>query len=195
MPFLNSMENPPLSLLEQCKGNDRKAHFSLYQWCFDDLISICRRYYKNDDELKSAVNMSFLKIIQSLETIISKYDDLVFFHWMKKITINYIIDEFRKNKRYKETIDLKDEAEILKSEHGYSDDRTSLYENLAVIQRAIDTLPEMSKAVFNLYAIDGYKHEEIGELLNISTNTSKVHYFRAKQKLQVLLSTQKSLLQ
>ncbi len=189
------MENPPLSLLEQCKGNDRKAHFSLYQWCFNDLISICRRYYKNDDELKSAVNMSFLKIIQSLETIISKYDDLVFFHWMKKITINYIIDEFRKNKRYKETIDLKDEAEILKSEHGYYDDRTSLNENLAVIQRAIDTLPEMSKAVFNLYAIDGYKHEEIGELLNISTNTSKVHYFRAKQKLQVLLSTQKSLLQ
>jgi RNA polymerase sigma-70 factor (ECF subfamily) len=52
----------------------------------------------------------------------------------------------------------------------------------------------MSKAVFNLYAIDGYKHEEIGELLNISTNTSKVHYFRAKQKLQVLLSKQKSLL-
>jgi RNA polymerase sigma factor (sigma-70 family) len=189
------MENPPLSLLQQCKGNDRKAHFALYQWCFDDLISICRRYYKNDDELKSAVNMSFLKIIQSLETIIQKYDDLIFFHWMKKITINHIIDEFRKNKRYRETIDLKEESEILKTDHGYSEDRTSWNENLAVIQRAIDTLPVMSKAVFNLHAIDGYKHEEIGELLNISTNTSKVHYFRAKQKLQVLLSTQKSLLQ
>ena len=189
------MENPPLTLLKQCKGNDRKAHFTLYQWCFDDLVSICRRYYRNDDELKSAVNMSFLKVIQSLETIIQKYDDLIFFHWIKKITINHIIDEFRKNKRYRETIDLKDESEILKTDHGYSEDRTSWNENLAVIQRAIDTLPEMSKAVFNLYAIDGYKHEEIGELLNISTNTSKVHYFRAKQKLQALLSTQKSLLQ
>lgn len=189
------MENPPLTLLKQCKGNDRKAHFTLYQWCFDDLVSVCRRYYRNDDELKSAVNMSFLKVIQSLETIIQKYDDLIFFHWMKKITINHIIDEFRKNKRYRETIDLKDESEILKTDHGYSEDRTSWNENLAVIQRAIDTLPEMSKAVFNLYAIDGYKHEEIGELLNISTNTSKVHYFRAKQKLQALLSTQKSLLQ
>ena len=194
MPFFYSMENPPLTLLQQCKGNDRKAHFTLYQWCFDDLISICRRYYKNDDELKSAVNMSFLKIIQSMEVIIQKYDDLVFFHWMKKIAINHIIDEFRKNKRYRENIDLKDEAEMLKTDHGYSDDRTFWNENLGIIQRAIDTLPEMSKAVFNLYAIDGYKHEEIGELLNISANTSKVHYFRAKQKLQVLLSKQKSLL-
>jgi RNA polymerase sigma-70 factor (ECF subfamily) len=194
MPFFYPMENPPLTLLQQCKGNDRKAHFALYQWCFDDLVSICRRYYKNDDELKSAVNMSFLKIIQSMEVIIQKYDDLVFFHWMKKIAINHIIDEFRKNKRYRETIDLKDEAEMLKTDHGYSDDRTFWNENLGIIQRAIDTLPEMSKAVFNLYAIDGYKHEEIGELLKISTNTSKVHYFRAKQKLQVLLSKQKSLL-
>jgi hypothetical protein len=69
------MENPPLKLLKQCTGNDRKAHYILYEWCFNDLISICRRYYKNDDELKSAVNMSFLKIIQSLETVIQKYYD------------------------------------------------------------------------------------------------------------------------
>lgn len=189
------MENPPLTLLKQCKGNDRKAHFALYQWCFEDMINICRRYYKNDDELKSAVNMSFLKIIQSMEVIIQKYDDLVFYHWMKRITINHIIDEFRKNKRYKETIDLKEESEILNSEHGFTDDHTTWNENLAVIQRAIDTLPEMSKTVFNLYAVDGYKHDEIGELLNISTSTSKVHYFRAKQKLQTLLNKQKGLLQ
>lgn len=189
------MENPPISLLKQCKGNDRKAHFTLYNWCFDDLIRICRRYYKNDDELKSAVNMSFLKIIQSMEVIIQKYDDLVFYHWMKRIAINHIIDEFRKNKRYKESIDLREESEILRSEQGFADDHTTWNENLAVIQRAIDTLPEMSKTVFNLYAIDGYKHDEIGELLNISTSTSKVHYFRAKQKLQTLLNKPKTLLQ
>jgi RNA polymerase sigma-70 factor (ECF subfamily) len=189
------MENPPLHLLKQCKGNDRKAHFSLYEWCFEDLVSICRRYYKNDDDLKSAVNMSFLKIIQSMEVIIQKYDDLVFYHWMKRIAINHIIDEFRKNKRYKETIDLREESEILKAEHGFAEDQPAWNENLAVILRAIDTLPEMSKAVFNLYAIDGYKHEEIGNLLNISASTSKVHYFRAKQKLQALLSQQKSLSQ
>jgi RNA polymerase sigma-70 factor (ECF subfamily) len=59
---------------------------------------------------------------------------------------------------------------------------------------AIDSLPAMSKAVFNLYVIDGYKHEEIGELLNITANTSKVHYFRARNKLQLMLRNEKSIL-
>ena len=79
--------------------------------------------------------MSFLKIIQSMEMMIQKYDDLVFFHWMKKIAINHIIDEFRKNKRYRETIDLKDETEMLKTDHGYSDDRTFGNENLGIIHQ------------------------------------------------------------
>jgi RNA polymerase sigma-70 factor (ECF subfamily) len=188
------MENPPLKLLKQCTGNDRKAHYILYEWCFNDLISICRRYYKNDDELKSAVNMSFLKIIQSLETVIQKYDGLVFYQWMKRITINQVIDEFRKNKRYKEVIDLREENEILRNNVGYTDDSFDWKENVAAIQMAIDSLPAMSKAVFNLYVIDGYKHEEIGELLNITANTSKVHYFRARNKLQLMLRNEKSIL-
>jgi RNA polymerase sigma-70 factor (ECF subfamily) len=188
------MENPPLSLLKQCKGNDRKAHFALYEWVFQDMIQICRRYYTNDDELKSAVNMSFLKIIQSMESIIAKYDDLVFYHWMKRITLNYIIDEFRKNKRYKEHIDIREEQEMLRIQEDLVDDSFEWKENLSLIQRAIDSLPEMSRAVFNLYAIDGYKHEEIGALLNISPNTSKVHFFRARTKLQLLLKKETSYL-
>ena len=192
--FFSFMENPPLSLLQLCKGNDRKAHFALYEWVFQDMIQICRRYYKNEDELKSAVNMSFLKLIQSMETIIHKYDELVFYHWMKRITLNHIIDEFRKNKKYKEHIDIREEQDILLHCEDLADDTVEWKENLTVIQRAIDSLPEMSKTVFNLYAIDGYKHEEIGALLNISANTSKVHFFRARNKLQVLLKREKSYL-
>jgi RNA polymerase sigma factor (sigma-70 family) len=188
------MENPSLQLLKQCRGNDRKAHFSLYEWCFNDLISICRRYYKNDDELKSAVNMSFLKLIQSMDTIIQKYDELVFYHWMKRITVNHIIDEFRKNKKYREHIDLREQDELLRNTEDFGTEEYTWKENLETIQRAIDSLPEMSKTVFNLYAIDGYKHEEIGELLNISANTSKVHFFRARTKLQMLLGKEKSYL-
>lgn len=188
------MENPPLQLLKDCKGNDRKAHYALYRWCFDDLIRICRRYYFNEEELKSAVNTSFLKIIVSLETYLPKYDEVVFYHWMKKITIHAIIDEFRKNKRYRETIDIREENEILRNHDVSSEDLYQSKENLAVIQQAIDSLPEMSRTVFNLYALDGYKHEEIGELLSISPNTSKVHFFKARQRLQAMLRTQKAYL-
>jgi RNA polymerase sigma factor (sigma-70 family) len=187
------MENPPLELLKRCKGNDRKAHFDLYRWCFDDLIRISRRYYLNEDELKSSVNMSFLKIVQSMETIINKYDDLVFFHWMKRIAINNIIDEFRKNKNYRNSIEILENQEIINIEKEDILDANYFEEEMAEIQLAIDTLPHMNKAVFVLYAIDGYKHEEIGKLLNISANTSKVHFFKARQKLQVLLAKHKSL--
>ena len=187
------MENPPLELLILCKDNDRKAHYKLYTWCFEDLIKICRRYYLNDDEIKSAVNMSFLKVIQSIETILSKYDNLVFFHWMKRIATNHIIDEFRKNKNYREVIDLREEQEILNLEQLDHEDQFELEIDLSEIQLAIDSLPHMNKAVFVLYAIDGYKHDEIGELLNISANTSKVHFFKARQKLQIILAKHKSL--
>ena len=178
--------------MKQCKENDRKAHFALFEWCFAELVTICKRYYRNDDELKSAVNTSFLRLIQSMETIIQKYDELVFYHWMKRITINCIIDEFRKNKKYKELIDIRDEEEILQGTTNLADESFDWNENLANIKRAIDSLPEMSKTVFNLHAIDGYKHEEIGKLLNISVNTSKVHYFRARNKLQLLLQKEKT---
>lgn len=188
------MENPPLELLIKCKGNDRKAHFALYKWCFEDLISICRRYYKQEDDLKSAVNTSFLKIIQSMETIVSKYDDMVFYHWMKKLTVNHIIDEFRKNKNYRETIDITEEREIIEKYDSTLDNSFELKDSVASIQAAIDSLPVMGKTVFNLYAIEGYKHEEIGVLLNISANTSKVHFFRARTKLQQLLKNEKTLM-
>lgn len=129
-----------------------------------------------------------------METIISKYDDLVFYHWMKKLTVNHIIDEFRKNKNYRDTIDIAEEREIIEKYDGAVDDSFELKDSIASIQAAIDSLPAMGKTVFNLYAIEGYKHEEIGALLNISANTSKVHFFRARTKLQQLLKNEKTLM-
>jgi len=89
-----------------------------------------------------------------------------------------------------EKIQLEEEQDILKKHEGFSDHGFEKYEQEA-IQNSIDALPEMSRAVFNLYAVEGYKHEEIGEMLNISANTSKVHLFKARQKLQAALKNQK----
>lgn len=129
-----------------------------------------------------------------METIVSKYDDMVFYHWMKKLTVNHIIDEFRKNKNYRETIDITEEREIIEKYDSTLDNSFELKDSVASIQAAIDSLPVMGKTVFNLYAIEGYKHEEIGVLLNISANTSKVHFFRARTKLQQLLKNEKTLM-
>lgn len=184
------MKNPPIQLLKQCKEDDRKAHFALYEWCFQDLINITRHYFKNEEDIRSIVNTSFLNMIKGLDLIIKNYDNALFYSWMRKITLRCIIDEFRKQKRYVEKIQLEEEQDILKKYEGFSDNGFDKYEQ-EEIQNSIDALPEMNRAVFNLYAIEGYRHEEIGEMLNISANTSKVHLFKARQKLQAALKNQK----
>ena len=129
-------------------------------------------------------------MIKGLDLITKNYDDALFYSWMRKITLRCIIDEFRKQKKYVEKIQLAEEQDIIQKYEGYSENGFERYEKEA-IQNSIDALPEMSRAVFNLYAIEGYKHEEIGEMLNISANTSKVHLFKARQKLQLALQKQK----
>lgn len=187
------MENPPKDLLEKCIGDNRKAHFELYKLCFDDLIKTCRRYYKQDDELKSCVNMVFLKLVQSLNKIEDKPKDFVFFHWMRRIALNHIIDEFRSNKRYKELVDIQEEDDLINQyDSGVDDDFERKY-GTELIQLAIDSLPPMSKTVFNLHAIEGYKHHEIAEMLDITASTSKVHFFKARVKLQQALKKERSI--
>ncbi|MBK6399481.1 MAG: RNA polymerase sigma factor [Bacteroidetes bacterium] len=105
--------------------------------------------------------------------------------WARRIAINYIIDEFRKNSNYKRLIET--------TEVSYYENNLTVEEEIEhtidkeKIIEAVDQLPEMNKAVFNLYVIDGYKHEEIGKLLGISSSTSKVHLHRAKKALRTLI--------
>ncbi|MEZ5172524.1 MAG: sigma-70 family RNA polymerase sigma factor [Bacteroidia bacterium] len=183
------MEKPPLQLLNDCRKDNRKAHFQLYKWCFDYMLQICRRYYTQEEDLKSAINLSFLHLIRSLDRMTEKYESVYFHAWVKKITIRVIIDEFRKNKKYRDSIELYDEP-VNESESGFSFPAEG-FEEREEIRKAILKLPEMSRTVFNLHAIEGYTHEEIAGILGISANTSKVHLFRARQKLQELLQLTK----
>jgi RNA polymerase sigma factor (sigma-70 family) len=183
------MENPALELLIKCTHDDRRAHFELYSLCFADLLAICKRYFKNEDEIKSAVNDSFLKLIVSLDTMIKQYPTLHFYSWMRKITINHIIDVYRKNKRYREQIiNIEDDKLTHISDADNQANSIESKEELQEIERAIGALPLMSRTVFTLHVIDGFKHEEIGEMLNISANTSKVHVFRARTQLKHILT-------
>lgn len=184
------MKQPPIDLLERCKKDDRRAHYDLYRWCFSSLTGVCKRYYKNEEDIKSSLNMAFVKVIQNMSGYLSKYDNVPFELWMRRITINYIIDEFRKNKRYHESIELSDGYES-EDEHPMVNPIEGK-ELMESISNAVNQLPDMNKAVFNLYMIDGYKHEEIADLLNISANTSKVHLHRAKEKLKDLLGPERA---
>jgi RNA polymerase sigma factor (sigma-70 family) len=177
--------NPSPDLLERCRQDDRKAHHELYVMCFPVMYSVCSRYYVNKDDRMSALNMIFLKLVQGMGSYMKKYAEVPYEQWLRKISVNYIIDEFRKQKRYRELISLYDDTPH--DQLQMQEEETMIYDK-EELREAINQLPVMSRTVFNLYAIDGYKHEEIATLLGISSGTSKSHVFRARKKLQEVLS-------
>ncbi len=135
----------------------------------------------------SALNMIFVKMIKNIRSYISKESKMPFELWLRRITINYIIDEFRKNKNYKTLIDLQ-ESNYPEHMHPLEDLYTE-NESKEEIEKVIDQLPPGSRTVFNLY-IEGFGHEEIASMLGISSGTSKTHLHRARIKLKELLTAE-----
>lgn len=171
-----------LELITACLNKERKAQYELYKKSYSFMMAICRRYANSNYEADDLLNLAFMKVLTNLD----KYQiKIPFAVWMRRITINTIIDEYRKNVKHNETISYVEE-------HFDSTVQFSLNEalenmNLAEIQKCIDLLPKVSKKVFNLFIIDGYSHKEIAELLNMTEGTSKWHVNSARQKLQEML--------
>ncbi len=168
------------NLIEGCRKKKRSAQNELYKQVFSFLMNICIRY-KNDYETAGAsLNYIFLKILNNLDEI----DDLKAFPaWIKRIAVNQLIDEYRKDKKDREHLiyveDHRPYNGYGKSEHLGEQKLDSEY-----LRDLINKLPPLTKSVFNLYVVDGYKHREIAELLDMSENTSKWHLREARIKLK-----------
>ena len=171
-------------LLSDCAQGDRRAQFQLYKSCYSVLMSVCMRYKKDQDAAAEVLNMGFLKILNN----IGKYKEEVPFEaWIRRIMINTVIDEFRKNRKVQELMESTDFTE----DQNYTDyvdyntaDRLFDAEQLEAI---IKRLPPVSQKVFNLYAIDGYTHKEIADMLGISDGTSKWHLSFARKKIKEII--------
>jgi RNA polymerase sigma factor (sigma-70 family) len=142
-------------------------------------MAICRRYAVNDEQVSDVLNDGFMKVY----TNISKYDSSrPFKTWLSKIITNTAIDHYRANLKFSLHEDLSDHEDI--GEHATIYGDMAYKELLALVQE----LSPSYRLVFNLYAIDGYSHEEIAALLKISVGTSKSNLFKARQKLQERLN-------
>jgi|TARA_B110000879_G_scaffold58940_1_gene82779 RNA polymerase sigma-70 factor (ECF subfamily) len=172
-------------ILEGCIANKRKSQFLLYKQCYSILLSICLRYEKNKEDAEFLLNQGFMKIITKLSTF---KGDRPFEAWIRRIMINTIIDDYRKNSKEKSIIQFKDiqndGTENIWVEYNAADLEFEAEELLGFI----DKLPTESKKVFVLFAIDGYSHKEIAEMLGISDGTSKWHVSFARKKLRELIA-------
>ncbi len=165
-------------------AKDERSIHKLYRSCFSMMKSISIRYQQNTADVNEAINRSFLKLIQNLHT----YDDTNSFEgWYKRIIVNTNIDIYRKSKRHQERIlyvEVLDEHNLQSEEIGVPDENHSYEFLLSMIKK----LPPMTRQVFNLYAIDGFAHKEIAEVLKISAGTSKWHVSDARKKLRIFLT-------
>ncbi len=175
--------NIELDLLTACIRSERKAEYELYKMTYGYLMSICFRYTNSREEAEEMLNIGFLKILRNLE----KYKlEIPFKLWIRRIMINILIDEFRRNKKHKETIEYVD---------GYYETGETCDENAVISKMNVDEihelimkLPAMSQKVFNLYIIDGYSHKEIADLLKMSEGTSKWHLNQSRNRLKEMLT-------
>lgn len=165
-------------ILKGCLSFDRRSQKALYQMYYAYGMSICIRYADGRDEAAEILNEGFMKIF----TNISKFDlSKPFKPWLRRILINSSINNYKsKIKRQKETsleyTNDKDAQENILSGISYQ-------EIIVMIQK----LSPAYRTVFNLYVIEGYKHEEIAEMLGISVGTSKSNLAKAKQNLRDIL--------
>ncbi len=171
-------------LIEDCKRGDRRAQFQLYKSCFNILMGVCMRYKKDEDEAASVLNVGFMKILSNLD----KYKEGVPFEaWIRRIMINTVIDEFRKNRKVKELIEHTDFADPQSYNKAVDYNTADQKLDAEQLEGFIKQLPPVTQKVFNLYAIDGYTHKEVGKMLNISDGTSKWHLSSARKKLKELV--------
>jgi len=169
-------------VIKDCINRDRRAESLLYKQSFPVLVKVCYRYTQNRDDALDFVNRGFLKILNNLD----KYD---FQHpyeaWIRRIMINVIIDEFRKNKAYKDNVRMTEHEDLAAfNSKTYSINEGEKNLLATEVMAMIQTLPPMAKEVLNLNVFDGFSHKEIGTMLGISEAASKWHLFNARNILK-----------
>jgi RNA polymerase sigma-70 factor (ECF subfamily) len=164
-------------IIDGCRKNKRNAQKELYDVYAPILLGICIRYSKSTQEAEDILQEGFIKILTKIKDF---KGDGSFEGWMKKVIVNTAISHFHKNKKFNEIQDIEHirESDI---DHDNFENNEFTHEELLNI---INQMPEGYKVIFNLYAIEGFKHKEIAEMLNITESTSKSQYSRAKDKIR-----------
>lgn len=167
------LHNSQKSLIKKASNNNREAQEQLFAQHSPKMLGVCRQYVKDLHHAEDLLLQGFLKVFTNLHTF--KHEGS-FEGWIRRIMVNTCISYLRK----KNLVYLSDEDYV------FNDAATDSLENTSVedIQKLIDQLPEGYKMVFNLFAIEGYKHSEIAEKLGVSESTSKSQLFKARKVLQ-----------
>lgn len=164
-------------VIRECRKDNPKAQEALYKYFAPKMMGVCIRYAGNPDAAKDLLQDGFIKIFTRLDeyTAVGSLEG-----WMRKIFINCALEKIRQDKVFSSVTDVEVEKE---------DMTPSVLEKLTSMEliQIIQQLPEGFRTIFNLFAIEGFSHKEIGEMLHITEGTSRSQYARARQKLQEII--------
>ncbi|MCZ4320284.1 sigma-70 family RNA polymerase sigma factor [Aequorivita viscosa] len=166
-----------LQLIEQCKHCDRKAQMTLYTKYCNGMFIIANRYLRDTAAAEDAMQDAFIKAFQKL----SQFNgDVTFGAWLKRIVINTCLDSIKSKKMELQSLNTEVFTMVDENDDWTIADEATISEVLA----AIETLPENYRLTVKLFLLEGYDHQEISEILQISENASRTYLHRGKAKLK-----------
>lgn len=163
-------------LLKDCVEGDLKAQKRFYDAFAPKMFAVCLRYANDHDTAQDYLQEAFIRVFAHLDRF--RFEGSLE-GWVRKVVVNTALEKIRKVDIFKKSVEI-DKINPVEYETNELQDQINATELLQLIQ----SLPTGFRTVFNLYAIEGYTHQEIGKLLDISEGTSKSQYARAKQWLR-----------
>jgi RNA polymerase sigma factor (sigma-70 family) len=179
-----AFKNIHQDLIDGCISGDQKAQFQVYKLYYKAMYNTSLRIVTDTMEAEDIMQEAFLSAFEKIGT----YSGTVSFGaWLKRIVINKSLDVLNKRKVVFEEIGSK--IEIRDDSQDEIESKQNFESRLEIVKEAIDKLPDGYRVILSLYLIEGYDHDEIAEIMGISSSTSRSQLSRAKQKLLIELKS------
>ena len=166
-------------LIEKCKNNDSRAQMQLYDQYCKAMFNTAYNFIKDDDIAQDVMQEAFIKAFKKIESFSG---EATFGAWLKRIVVNQSLDYIKKQKI--QTVELNDNIVYMADDEPWEVDAEI---KLSAIYKCIEELPQKCKNVVKLYLIEGYDHQEVAQILEISEVASRSQLSRGKSKLKELL--------
>ncbi len=169
-------------LVRACQRGERRAQSELYGCYAQAMYHLALRIVHRNEDAEEVLQQAFVEVFTRLDSF--RFESTIG-AWIKRVVVNRSINYLKQKRWDFVEIDERTQGNIAEDTNDWADE--SLH--VRTIQQAVNALPEGYRVVFSLYAMEGYDHEEIGEILGISEATSKSQYSRAKAKLREMLGS------
>lgn len=166
-------------LIAALRRGESRAHKVAYERFSSRMLAVCMRYCANRDDAEEVMIDGFMRVFEKIDQF---REDGSFEGWIRRIMVTESLMFLRKNKQWRQEVPIDDVS--VEPDYAWAD--TAIHEN--DLLRMVNQLPDGYRTVFNLYAIEGYNHAEIADLLGISEGTSKSQLSRARAILQASIA-------